>query len=376
MTTLAPFAPTPLPATLEPGLPPTALAPMQDVTTLPFMRTVAKRGAPDWFFTEYFRVHETSRLEPHILASITENDTGRPVFAQLIGESLVDLARTARELAKHPIAGVDLNLGCPAPKVYRKNVGGGLLRDPARVDEILGVLRAECPGRFTVKMRIGFETTDFFDRLLESVNRHRVDLLSVHGRTVKEMYRAEVHYDWIGHAVQRARCPVLANGNVTSAAKARWVLAETGATGLMIGRAAIRNPWIFRQIREISSGRPVFQPTLGDVREYIDDLRISTSTPEIPDRIQGSRLKKFLNFVGQSVDAEGKFLYDMRRAEGLMALMRVCDQYLVDGDRAKQPFPAEAYPGLVARPNREEAIEVEPAACALFSEEERTALPS
>ena len=357
-----------LPPLLEPGLPATALAPMQDVTTLPFMRAVAKRGAPDWFFTEYFRVHETSRLEPYILSSVTENDTGRPVFAQMIGESLTDLARTVRELSKHPVAGIDLNLGCPAPKVYRKNVGGGLLRDPAKVDEILAMLRAECPGRFTVKMRIGFETTDFFDTLLDSVNRHNVDLLSVHGRTVKEMYRAEVHYDFIAHAVKRANCPVLANGNVTSAAKARKVLAETGAAGVMVGRSAIRNPWIFRQIREACAGRPIFQPTLGDLREYVDDLRLSTAAPEIPDRVQGSRLKKFLNFVGQSVDPEGKFLYDMRRAEGLTALMRVCDQYMIENGHAMEPFPEEPHPGLVARPNREEAIEIEPASCALFSE--------
>jgi tRNA-dihydrouridine synthase B len=350
---------------LEPG-PATALAPMQDVTTLPFMRAVAQRGAPDWFFTEYFRVHETSRLEPHILASVTQNDTGRPVFAQMIGEALPDLARTVKELSKHPVAGIDLNLGCPAPKVYRKNVGGGLLRDPAKVDEILALLRAECPGRFTVKMRIGFETTDFFDQLLDSVNRHRVDLLSVHGRTVKEMYRAEVHYDFIAHAVKRANCPVLANGNVTSAAKAKRVLAETGAAGLMIGRSAIRNPWIFRQIREAHAGRTVFQPTLADARGYVEDLRVAMFMPDIPDRVQGSRLKKFLNFVGQSVDAEGKFLYDMRRAEGCDALMRVCDQYMIAEGRAEQPFSEEPYSGLVARPNREEAIETEPVACGLF----------
>jgi tRNA-dihydrouridine synthase len=159
---------------------------------------------------------------------------------------------------------------------------------------------------------------------------------------------------------------VLANGNVTSAAKAKFVLQETGAAGLMIGRSAIRNPWIFRQIRDACAGRKVFQPTLQDVREYIEDLSVSSSKADIPDKIQGSRLKKFLNFIGQSVDAEGKFLYEMRRAEGLVALMAVCDKYLIAGGLAPQPFPEEPYPGLVARPNREEAIEVEPQACGLF----------
>jgi tRNA-dihydrouridine synthase len=357
-----------LPPVLEPGLPPSALAPMQDVTTLPFMRVIARRGAPDWFFTEYFRVHETSRLEPHILSSVTENDTGRPVFAQLIGECLPDLARTVRELSRHPVAGIDLNLGCPAPKVYRKNVGGGLLRDPARVDEILALLRAECPGRFTVKMRLGFDSWEHFPALLDSVNRHRVDLLSVHGRTVKEMYRAEVHYDGIRQAVQTVRCPVLANGNVTSAAKARWVLAETGAAGVMVGRAAIRNPWIFRQIREILSGQPVFQPTLADARAYVEDLHHATAVATIPDRQLAGRLKKFLNFVGQAVDPAGQFLYDMRRAETVADLLTVCDRYMIDDGHAAEPFPEEAHPGLVARPNREEAVAAEPAACSLFDE--------
>src|SRR5471030_1164751 len=128
------------------GQPLTALAPMQDVTDLAFMRVVAHYGAPDYFFTEFFRVHAQSRPEKHILRSIDENDTGRPVFAQLIGEDLGHLARTTAELLKHNVAGIDLNLGCPAPKVYKKNVGGGLLRDPAKVDEILAMLRAECPG--------------------------------------------------------------------------------------------------------------------------------------------------------------------------------------------------------------------------------------
>ena len=94
-----------------PGQPLTALAPMQDVTDLAFMRVMAHYGAPDYFFTEFFRVHAQSRPERHILRSIDENQTGRPVFAQLIGEDLSHLTRTVEDLLKHPIAGIDLNLG-------------------------------------------------------------------------------------------------------------------------------------------------------------------------------------------------------------------------------------------------------------------------
>ena len=108
---------------------PSALAPMQDVTSLPFMAIVANYGAPDLFFTEYFRVHAHARINPDILSSITENSSGKPVFAQLIGEDIEHIRRFANDLQKYPIAGIDLNLGCPAPRVYRKNVGGGLLRN-------------------------------------------------------------------------------------------------------------------------------------------------------------------------------------------------------------------------------------------------------
>ena len=169
---MQPAAPAGLPPMLVQGQPITALAPMQDVTDLAFMRVIAHYGAPDYFFTEFLRVHAQSRPEAHILRSIDENDTGRPVFAQLIGENVVYLTRTVEALLRHPIAGIDLNLGCPAPKVYKKNVGGGLLREPGRIDEILGALRAAVPGLFTVKMRIGFADTEHYDRILELVARH------------------------------------------------------------------------------------------------------------------------------------------------------------------------------------------------------------
>jgi tRNA-dihydrouridine synthase B len=340
-----------LPAPLLAGQPLTALAPMQDVTDLAFMRVVAHYGAPDYFFTEFFRVHAQSRPEKHILRSIDENTTGRPVFAQVIGEDVAHLVRTAVELQRHPVGGIDLNLGCPAPKIYKKNVGGGLLRDPAKIDEILGALRAATPGLFTVKMRLGFDDMANFDRILDLVAAHGVNLLSVHGRTVREMYRSEVHYDYIARAAARVPCPVLANGNVTSAAKAAAVVTGTRAAGLMIGRHAIRNPWIFRQCREQFGGQAVARVTLGEVRDYVGRLYQATMIAGIPERAHVNKMKKYLNFVGQSVDPAGAFLHEMRRAESEAELFAVCDRHLL-GEPARE-FSPEPYPGVIARPNCE-----------------------
>ena len=352
MPSVAPYeVPENLPAPIVAGQPLTALAPMQDVTDQPFMGVIAGCGAPDYFVTEFFRVHAQSRLEKHILKAVTENHTGRPVFAQMIGEDIEHLVRTCHLLAEHPIAGIDLNMGCPAPRVYKKNVGGGLLRDPAKIDEILAALRECIRGRFTVKMRIGFEDTRHFETVLELINKHGVELLSLHGRTVKEMYRSAVHYDFIKQAVETVNCPVLANGDVSSARKAREILEYTGAAGVMIGRHAIRNPWIFKQVRELHAGLPVSKIQLSDVKTYIRDLYEAVKAPDYNEKQHVNKMKKYLNFIGQGVDPEGEFLHDARRCQNESDLFAICEKHLPDREDAF--FADEPYEGLVARPSCE-----------------------
>jgi len=341
-----------------------ALAPMQDVTDLPFWKLMAGYGGADVYFTEYFRVHGTSTLEKWILKSITENPTGQPIVAQMIGNDIPSLVRTARELQQYPIAAVDLNLGCPAPVVYRKCAGGGLLRDPARVDAILGALRDAVKIKFTVKTRIGFDSPQVFDELLPIFAKHSLDLLTVHGRTVYEMYRSEVHYDFIARAVAAMPCPVLANGNVHSAQKADEVLKLTGAHGLMIGRGVIRNPWLFHQIRQrllvARVSRPcdskskerefethgrdaraiTFVPRGHDVLAYVRALYEAVCLPDVTESAQVQKMKKYMNYFGVGVDAEGQFLHQIRRVTTQAEFFRVCDEFL-NHDR---PMPLEPYP--------------------------------
>jgi len=317
---------------------------MQDVTNLPYMTVVARRGSPDYYFTEYFRVHGSSRLDPKILRSITEKPDDRPVFAQLIGENVADLRRTARNLRQYPVAGIDLNMGCPAPRVYRKNVGGGLLRDPKAVDRILGALREESPDLLTVKMRIGFEDDRHFDALLDLLDKHSVDLLSLHVRTVRGGYRSEPSYEHASHAVDRLPCPVLLNGNISSARVACQEVSKSGAYGAMIGRAAIRNPWIFRQIRQTQANETVFRPNLKDVYAYVLELYEEFSSVEVPEVKQVARMKKFLNFVGLGVDSQGIFLYHMRRTRTKNELFSVCSRFMIEEGRGGISFNDQVSP--------------------------------
>jgi tRNA-dihydrouridine synthase len=308
-----------------------ALAPMQEVTNAAFWALVHPYGGADVYWTEYFRVHADSTPEHWIVDAIRDNPTGRPLVAQLIGNDIDALVRTAKILLELPVVAIDLNLGCPAPIVYRKCAGGGLLRELARVDAILGALRDAIPIAFTVKTRLGFASIEEFDRLLPVFARHGLDALTVHARTVTQAYRPPVHYDLIREAAAAMPCPVIANGDIHSAAQAADLLASTGSRGLMIGRGAIRNPWLFTQIRQHLDGRPVTLPTGRAVRGYIDALWESQPCPGKPEQVRCSRMKKFLNFLGEGVPAP--FLDRIRHAQTAAEFHRICAESL-DHDEA------------------------------------------
>jgi tRNA-dihydrouridine synthase C len=304
------------------------LAPMQDITRLPFMRVLARRGAPDIFVTEYFRVHPASRPDRALLRALTDHGTGRPVFAQLIGDDLPSLIRTVRELADYPSAGIDLNLGCPAPIVCRKNAGGGLLRDPQRLRRLLGDLRAAIAGRFTVKTRLGYADAAEFDTLLEIFRASGIDGLTIHARTVKQCYQGPVATAPVRAAVAAMPCPVVANGNIVDVATARAFHRQTGAAGLMVGRGAIRNPWIFAQLRAAWEGAPAPVPSHRDLLAYIRELCDETAAvaPHFCPLGHVQQMKRTLNYVSHGI-ADG-FEYELRRCRTPDEMREICRRHL------------------------------------------------
>lgn len=330
----------------------TFLAPMQDVTDAGFMEIVARRGPPDFYVAEYFRIHEFFEFEPRVLDAVLSRPGGRPVSAQFIGGDEGHILRAVRALSKYPQVGsLDLNLGCPAPKIYRKNVGGGLLRSPEKIRSLARVIRENWGGVFSVKMRLGFDSSDAFEGLFSAVLDGCPDFVTVHARTVRQLYRGECDYSKIALAVKMSPVPVVANGDIWSAGRALEVARATNCAGVMVGRHAVRNPWIFRQISEAARSEIPYSPTFAEAREYVEDIlrSVLASSARYPD----SRMKKFLNFIGASVDPDGAFLREMRASRGIAELMRVCDRHML-GARAPLPFPQEPYAGVCPRPNHED----------------------
>ena len=144
------------------------------------------------------------------------------------------------------------------------------------------------------------------------------------------MYRGGIRHDLIRMAASALQCPVLANGNVSSPGDAEVVLRETGAWGLMIGRGAVRNPWIFGQIRDHLAGKPVNYPTGREVLAYIRDLYESVCSPDIPDPKGVQKIKKYVNFIGEGISQE--FLHAVRRVATRAEFFALCEEHLDHGE--------------------------------------------
>ena len=204
----------------------------------------------------------------------------------MIGNDIPELVRTAKFLQQYPVAAIDLNLGCPAPIVYRKCAGGGLLREPERIDAILGALRDAVQIKFTVKTRLGFASADEFDRLLSIFAKHSLDALTVHARTVAQMYRLPVHYDRIRQAVETMPCPVIANGHVYSAAQAQELLRANRRARLDDRARRDPQPMALQSDSPAAARRDaVTQPTGRDVAEYIRALWDSQPCLDRPEKV-------------------------------------------------------------------------------------------
>lgn len=299
-----------------------ALAPMQDVTDLAFMRTLARIGSlPDLFVTAYFRSTPTTcAIAENNLRCIEENETGIPILAQLAGCDPAALVRDAEWLMERNIAGINLNAGCPSPLVNRHGAGAGLLRDLPCLNRVLRALRETVPaGQFSIKFRTGWENATELPAILDIIDAAAPDMAMVHGRTRKDLYAANtIQPATIRETAERLSCPVLGNGDITSAEQALQWINELCPAGVMIGRGAVRNPYIFRQLK----GGPA--PTADEMRTYYDVLIQETNRILHTKRTPAghcNRMKKYLAFCYADFSEEQE--YALRRCTDIDTMRRI-----------------------------------------------------
>ena len=225
-----------------------ALAPLAGYTDLPF-RSVVKKFGVDYTVSEMISSNALAYNSEKTKKMIEKSENETPYFVQLAGNN-PDIVRLAVEKLNDidGIDGIDLNCGCPAPKVFNHGSGSNLLGDLPRLQSILKTIKKYSNKKYTTaKVRIGIDEKIPVD-IAKAVEDCGADFIAVHGRTKKGAYKAPVDYDAIASIKEAVDIPVIANGDITDLAKAKFVLEHTKADGVMIGRGAVGKPWIFYQI--------------------------------------------------------------------------------------------------------------------------------
>ena len=237
----------------QPCIRPIMLAPMQGLTNSGLRELFARWVFPDTMFTEFIRVAsgETSkRLSPSDMKEMAPTEHGIPLVVQLIGHGIAPVVSAARIAQSAGACHINLNLGCPYGRMTSGLTGGGILKEPEQLKELIPALRDAVKGSFSIKLRAGHHDLNQIFSLLPLFEKSRVDFIVLHPRTVLQEYEGRADHTITEKVVRETGIPVIANGDVRTASQGIEILERTGAAGLMLGRGAIANPLLFSQIRE------------------------------------------------------------------------------------------------------------------------------
>ena len=229
------------------------LAPLAGFTDLPFRSVVKKFGA-DLTVSEMISSNALAHGSQKTFKMLEKSELEDPYSVQ-ISASDADVARRAVEVlnGEEGIDAIDLNCGCPVPKVFGHGSGSALLDDLPRLTSILRAIKETSnKSTLTAKIRLGVNEKNHV-QIAQEIEATGVDFIAVHGRTRAGKFKAPVDYDAIAEIKEAVSIPVIANGDIDSFEKAQWVLEHTKADGVMIGRGAVGAPWIFHQLKSGSA---------------------------------------------------------------------------------------------------------------------------
>lgn len=323
------------PVTVAPGL---VLAPMSGVTDSPFRRLV-KRCSGDavgLVVSEFIQIEMLTRGNLRSTIRMAFDASERPVGIQLYGADPEMMAEAAKMVEDAGADLVDVNCGCPAPKVCKRGGGAGLLRDLPNLGRILDAVVAAVSIPVTLKIRNGWsDDSKNAPETLRVAEEAGAKAIAVHGRTRMQLYTGDADWGVVADLKRRASIPVLGSGDVLTADDARRRFAETGCDGVLVGRGAITNPWIFRQIADGFAGRPESLPTWRDTIDalatYLGLLRGTYPEKVAPARMRMMLARLLKGFTADpelrvrclrlpSADAMLTMVEDTARAHGVLDL--------------------------------------------------------
>ncbi|SEL87562.1 tRNA dihydrouridine synthase DusB [Acinetobacter sp. DSM 11652] len=306
---------------------PVFVAPMAGVTDRPF-RTLCKYFGAGHAVSEMMTSDKTLRMSKKSLYRANFDGEIAPISAQIAGSEPRDLAEAARYQVSNGAQIVDINMGCPAKKVCNKLAGSALLQDEDLVARILDAVVEAVDVPVTLKTRLGFlNGHENIMRVSKRAEQAGIAALALHGRTREDMYLNTARYDLIKEVKQNISIPVIANGDIDSPEKAKYVLDHTGADAVMIGRAAQGRPWIFREIAHyLKTGQPLAAPSIAEVKEVL--LGHLNELYEFYGEYSGCRIaRKHIAWYTKGLHSSNEFRQNMYKVESTAEQAKVVANY-------------------------------------------------
>jgi tRNA-dihydrouridine synthase B len=252
---------------IELGEFPLLLAPMEDVSDPPF-RALCKEQGCDMMYSEFISVEGLIRDAYKSVQKLDIYDYERPIGIQIFGANEESMRTAVEIVEKANPEVIDINFGCPVKKVVCKMAGAGILQDIDRMVKLTDFIVKSTNKPVTVKTRLGWDdNTKYIEEVAERLQDVGIKALSIHGRTRKQMYKGEADWSLIGKIAQdpKIHIPIFGNGDINSPEKAKLYRDRYGVDGIMIGRASIGNPWIFREIKHyFATGEKLAPPTIDE----------------------------------------------------------------------------------------------------------------
>lgn len=247
-----------------------ALGPMAGVTDTVYRQLCKEQGC-SLLYSEMVSAKAILYKNKNTTPLLAASESERPLAVQLFGSEPDIMAEIASQIESGPYDIIDVNMGCPVPKIVNNGEGSALMKNPKLAGEIISAMAKKCTKPITIKIRKGFNDSSINAvEMAKIVEANGASAIAVHGRTREQYYSGQADWDIIRQVKEAVKIPVIGNGDITSPETAQSMLEETGCDGIMIGRAARGNPWIFKRVSHyLETGEILPLPSTDEVLDMI-----------------------------------------------------------------------------------------------------------
>jgi tRNA-dihydrouridine synthase B len=323
--------------------PPLALAPMAGVTDALFRR-LYKRFGLGLTVSEFVSANSLVRMHRRTLEMIEVFDDERPTAVQLHGNDPEVMGQAAAFVEECGADIVDINFGCPAPKIVKGGDGAAILRDPDLAVAICAAVRkAVKRAPVTCKMRLGWDAENFtFLEIARRAEAVGIDAFTLHGRYGKQFYKPAARWEHIARLKEAVSVPVIGNGDIASAAEGLLRMRESGADAIMIGRAALGNPWLVRELAAALRGEALPLPPTPEERIDFAREHFDAAIERYGERSGILQMRKHLGWYVKGIHDASSFRERINHAEGPAQVRELLEQARASGPATLAEAPLEA----------------------------------